>query len=213
MTKNQWTLAVVGGVFSTALVGGAALAGVQQLQPTTDDQTTSPAGTAAEQDRAKPGDHLKAILDKLVSGGTITQAQEDAILKAVADDAAANRPKGGFHFNSLGDIFKAARDYIGISQQDLMTQLRAGNSLADIAVKNGKTRQGLIDAITNAANAKIDKAQQDGKLTADQATQLKAKVTASVGQLVDRKGFGGHKSFGPNGSPRPTPTAGPGQTG
>ena len=35
---------------------------------------------------------------------------------------------------------------------------------------------------------KIDKAQQDGKLTADQATQLKTTVGAAVAQLVDRKG-------------------------
>ena len=42
--------------------------------------------------------------------------------------------------------------------------------------------------MTTSTNAKIDKAQQDGKLTADQATQLKATAGSAVAQLVDRKG-------------------------
>jgi len=89
----------------------------------------------------------------------------------------------------LGEATSAARDYLGISQKDLVAALRSGKSLADIAnTTAGKSRDGLVAAITTAANARIDKAQQDSKLTADQAATLKAGLAAAVTQLVDRKG-------------------------
>lgn len=57
---------------------------------------------------------------------------------------ADNGPKGG------ADLMAAAAAYIGISAADLKTQLGAGKSLADIAVANGKTRDGLIAALVAA---------------------------------------------------------------
>ena len=95
----------------------------------------------------------------------------------------------------IGDFLNTTRTYLGITQQDLMTQLRSGKSLGDIAgATTGKSRDGLIAALTNSANDKIDQAWKAQRLTADQATALSAKVKDAVTQLVDRKGFGGVKS-------------------
>ena len=89
----------------------------------------------------------------------------------------------------VGDVFGAARDYLGIAQADLTKALREGKSLGDIAnATAGKSKDGLIVQLTTAANAKIDKATTDGKITADQATALKGQVGAAVTMLVDRKG-------------------------
>ena len=89
----------------------------------------------------------------------------------------------------VGDVFGAARDYLGIAQADLTKALREGKSLGDIAnATAGKSKDGLIAQLTTAANAKIDKATTDGKITADQATALKGQVGAAVTMLVDRKG-------------------------
>ena len=89
----------------------------------------------------------------------------------------------------VGDVFGAARDYLGIAQADLTKALREGKSLGDIAnATAGKSKDGLIAQLTTAANAKIDKATTDGKITADQATALKSQVGAAVTMLVDRKG-------------------------
>jgi hypothetical protein len=89
----------------------------------------------------------------------------------------------------VGDAIGAARTYLGLTPTDLITQLHAGKSLGEIAnATAGKSRDGLIAALVTQANAKIDKAQQDGKVTAAQATELKVGVTSAVTQLVDRKG-------------------------
>ncbi len=89
----------------------------------------------------------------------------------------------------IGDVFSVARDYLGVSQLDLTKALREGKSLGEIANGTpGKSRDGLIAQITTAANAKIDKATTDGRITTEAATSLKAQVGTAVTTLVDRKG-------------------------
>jgi len=52
-------------------------------------------------------------------------------------------------------LLTAATTYIGIPAADLKTQLAAGKSLADVAVANGKTRDGLITALVAAERQSI----------------------------------------------------------
>ena len=54
-----------------------------------------------------------------------------------------------------GGLMTAAATYIGITPEALRTELRAGKSLADVAVANGKTRDGLIAALNAAATTEI----------------------------------------------------------
>ena len=49
----------------------------------------------------------------------------------------------------------AAATYIGITEDQLRTALASGKSLADVAVANGKTRDGLIAALVVAATTDI----------------------------------------------------------
>ena len=139
-------------------------------------------------------------VDKLLAAGKITQDQADKAKAAIPERIAQfvdhvwpkTQPKPAARPNVksfIGDAIKDATSYLGISQKDIATQLRSGKSLGDIAnATPGKSREGLIDAVVNDANAKIDQAVQAGKLTADQATQLKSTVKNAVTQLVDHKG-------------------------
>ena len=88
----------------------------------------------------------------------------------------------------LGDMLQTARDYLGgITAKDLLTEMRSGKSLGDIANEKGKSRDGLVQVLTTAANTRIDKAVADSKLTADQAATLKTKVATEIAKFVDRK--------------------------
>lgn len=87
----------------------------------------------------------------------------------------------------IGDIYSAGRTYLGLSQADLLKALREGKTLGEVATSVGKNKADLVATITATANTKIDKAATDGKLTAEQATALKAQVRPAVAALVDTK--------------------------
>ena len=111
----------------------------------------------------------------------------------------------GFGFGMMGDQLSAAATYLGTTTDALRTKVQSGQSLAQIAnATSGKSRDGLIQALVADANAKIDQAQKDGKLTADQASQAKAGVTDRVTRFVDSTPpAGGPRGPRPSGAPAP----------
>src|SRR5437016_8279698 len=54
-----------------------------------------------------------------------------------------------------GSYFTAAATYIGITEAQLRTELGTDKSLADVAIAHGKTRDGLIAALTAAQQQNI----------------------------------------------------------
>jgi hypothetical protein len=54
-----------------------------------------------------------------------------------------------------GDLFQAAADFIGITVEQLRTEMGTDKSMADVAVAHGKTRDALIAALTTAQSQKI----------------------------------------------------------
>lgn len=160
---------------------------------------------------------LKGVLDALVTKGTITAAQETAILAAL--DAA--RPAGmGDHMAGHGPEGQpnaAAEDaailsVLGIDAATLKAARVAGKSLATIA---GTKTQALIDALVALENKEIDALVTAGTITAAQATTQKAntvaRVTAHVNQTPGQPGVGGFggkgRGHGPAGAPTPGTTA------
>ena len=192
MPRNRWALAAAVGAFTTTLIGGVALAGFQPFTGPGEAAVGGP--TTAESDKDAPKGALKAVLDRLVAKGTITQAQEDAILQAFKDaapspkpNAKPGRPSGPNPMAFMGDLMKATSDYLGVDPKTLLPELRGGKSLADIAnATPGKNAAGLIAALTNAANARVDAGVTANKLTPDQATALKTKIATEITAFVNR---------------------------
>lgn len=134
-------------------------------------------------------------LKDLVAKGTLTQAKADAITAAVKT-AMANRPAksngpmgGGFQNSNKEAVITVT---LGIDATTLRTRLAAGESLATIA---GAKKDALIAALVADETKQIDAAVAAGKLTAAQATTLKAGLTAHVTEEVNESGhmggFGG----------------------
>ncbi len=89
----------------------------------------------------------------------------------------------------LGDVMATASTYLGFSATDLKSQVQSGKSLADIAnATSGKSRDGLVAALTTAANATIDAQVTAGTLTSQQATMAKQKSATEIATLIDRVG-------------------------
>ena len=156
------------------------------------------------------GQELSTLLSALVAKGTITQAQADAIIAAQTAAEAArdalrptmgpNGPMGG-KGGPLGEHLTVIASTLGIDTTTVLTRLKAGESLSTIA---GAKKDALIAALVADETKEIDAAVTAGKLTAAQATSLKANLVAHVTEIVnatapvgpmmgDREGRGGPK--------------------
>ncbi len=133
---------------------------------------------------------ITSILAALVAKGTITQAQADAIK---ADFLAAAAARGNDRLGNRikpGSAERAALEAlisktIGVETATIRTRLAAGESLGLIA---GAKKAELISVLVADHTKRIDAAVTAGKITAAQATTMKAGLTAHVTAAVDRVG-------------------------
>jgi len=156
----------------------------------------------------------KTLQEKLSSGKTLAQvAEEQGVsrdkLKQTLTDAfnktldeqkkqfASNLDnmvdgkleKGGkFGFGMKQDLTEAAK-LLGLTADELKTQLSSGKSLADIAKEKNVDVQKLIDAQKTAMISSIDQAVKDGNMTQEQADKLKADAANIAEKMVNGKGF------------------------
>ena len=173
------------GVLGAALLGGVAFA----MTPTTSDNaaTMAPSGPtgAASAAPAQRESRLKSVLDALVAKGVITQAQEDAIIDALKAEHKDHPKIKEF----VGDVFKESVDYLGLPADQVRRDLRSGKSLGEIANNTpGKSRDGLLKTLDDAAGKRIDAAVDAGKITKDQAEKLRTKVDEAIVRIVDHSG-------------------------
>ncbi|NCV82141.1 MAG: hypothetical protein EBX11_05210 [Actinobacteria bacterium] len=158
--------------------------------------------------KGDPSAAIASVLATLVKDSTITQAQADKITAALTAARAAHEANEGSKRGIL-EAERAARQSliattIGKSTAEIQSALASGQSLGAIA---GDKRTALITALVADHTKKIDAAVTAGKITAAQATTMKANLTAHVTAQVDAvrpamgpgMGEGGHKGgHGPN---------------
>jgi len=75
---------------------------------------------------------------------------------------------------------------IGITPQALVTELRAGKSVAQVATEHNVSSQTVVNALVGAADAKVDQAVANNKLTSAEAAKIKAALPAYLTKAVDR---------------------------
>ena len=158
---------------------------------------------------------LSALLAELVTKGTITKAQADAIVAAATAAEAAHdalRPEKGPKGNGknpMGQKLAIVSSTLGIDSATVLTRLKAGETLAAIA---GAKKDALIAALVADETKRIDADVTSGKLTAAQATEIKAglvahvtaevNATAPVGGPKGPKGDRGDKDGRGHGGPK-----------
>jgi hypothetical protein len=147
----------------------------------------------------------KSHLDAEVTAGTITAAQETARLADLSshvDDFvnSTGPPKGGHGPGGPGGgpASAAIASYLGLTRSDLMTQLEAGKTLAQVATAQGKSVSGLEAAIVADAKTHLDAEVTAGTITAAQEATRLADLSSHVDDLVNSTG---PPQGGPRGGP------------
>ena len=114
-----------------------------------------------------------------VAGATLTVA-------AGAGGALAEGQHGRGPGGPPGPV--AIASYLDLTPAQLRQQLRAGKTLAQIAVTQGKTVAGLEDAIYKDVQAHLDQAVANGRLTSSQEQAMLAQLKAHLDDLVNHSG-------------------------
>ena len=102
----------------------------------------------------------------------------------------------------------AAATVLGMSAADLMTELKDGKSLVDVAEAKGISVEKLTADLLAQVKTQLDGLVSDGKLTQEQADNIYTQTESNIDQIVsDTSGLGG--PGGPHGGPRGGPGPGP----
>ena len=92
---------------------------------------------------------------------------------------------GPDHFPFLQDKLSPAAEYLGLTETELFEQLRLGKSLAEIAEAEGKSVDGLKQAILDGAKSALDEAVANERLTKAQADAIYERLQGFVDELVN----------------------------
>lgn len=76
-------------------------------------------------------------------------------------------------------------DTIGISTDELKSELKAGRSIAQVATDHGVDPQTVVQAIDDDVNQRVDQAVADGKLTQERGETIKQKAPEVIQRVVD----------------------------
>jgi len=140
---------------------------------------------------------LENQVDAAVEGGRLSKEQGDAIktriesgeiplfgLRRHHGPLGGHGPPFGRH-GPFGAELEAAASYLGISEDALRSELRNGRSLAQVARDHDKSADGLIAAMADAAEKKLDAAVAAGRLTKAEKQELLEGLRARITDLVN----------------------------
>ena len=207
MKRFRIKLAAVVTVAVAALGGGAALAADKLTPAQESDAIVADAAKELGVSSAKLEAALVAAMqsrvDAAVADGRLTAAQAAELKERIASGdfpLVGVGPGGRGHHGHGGPVsLDAAADFLGLTEAELRTKLEVGDTLAEIAAAEGKTKAGLVAALVTAAKERLETAVAEGRITAAQRTELLSGLQARVEDAVEGElGFRGPHPGGPH---------------
>jgi hypothetical protein len=218
MNRTRWIVTAVAGL-AVVLGGGVALAATRSSDPASDFLGDVAKRLGVSQDKLEGAieDTTIARIDAAVAAGDITKEEGDELKEHVrsgdAPDILPGFGKPGFRGGPLGphekrhhpgkgffpgflpgmDLMETAADYLGMDLADVRAALRDGKSLADLARDEGKSVDGLKQALREQLRKDADR--------------LSEKLGSEIDKLVEgnlKDGFEFHLRVRPDG-PMPLP--------
>jgi len=203
-------LAALGGIgvgagLMTTAVAESTPSATQTEDGTTDESTDDSTQPSDEDGRlAERTTRITEALADLVTAGTITQEQADAVAETLASSDSLRGPGGhGGHgglggFGILTEGLETAASALGITEDELRTQLEAGDTLGEIADNAGVERATFVDAMVTFAQEQLAERVTAGDLTQERADEISADLEDRITESLDRsRPMGGRGGHGP----------------
>jgi hypothetical protein len=190
---------VLAGAAAAVVVGGAG-AGLAANRLTSDspsaeskaivDATARNLGISPSKLSAAIKKALEDRIDAAVAAGRITKAEGDELKQRIesGDYPLFGPPVFGPHFPGVHPFFHgldAAASYLGLSEAALRSRLNSGQTLAQIAKAQGKSVDGLKEALVKDVKEKLDSAVAEGRLSKDDEQRALKDLESRIDQLVN----------------------------
>jgi len=220
--KRGWKIAAI--VAMVAILGTATVGVVAYAQEATTGSSTlwdfgqrvkeaiaEALGISVEKYEETVTAAQKQVLDEAVAAGKITQDQADRMQNRLDKaDGFGGMGRMGRGLGGESVLLTVAAQTLGMTEAELMTLLRDGKTIAELAEETGVDTQAITDAYLVQWKAKLDTQVADGTITQDQAdATLKAKTEALPERLTstwEKMGGAGRGRHG--GRPDDTDTSG-----
>lgn len=136
---------------------------------------------------------LKNRVDGEVEAGRLTEEQGDRLKERIDAGEVPLFSRGlgppglgrAFGRAFVGPSLEPAAQYLELSEDELRERLRDGETLADVARDEGKSVDGLVDALVEASAERLDEAVEAGRLDEERAERLEAELEEHMTQLVE----------------------------
>lgn len=203
---------VIAGAAAALAVGGAG-AGVAatKLTGSPSEESKAIVNDAAKTLGVEPGKLSAALkqafenrIDAAVAAGRLTKQQGDELKQRIesGDFPLFGPPAFGHGFGAPHPFFHgldAAASYLGLTEAQLHSRIESGKTLAEIAKAQGKSVDGLKDAMVKDAKTHLDAAVKAGRLSSAEEQRVLADLEQRIDDLVNGKlpaRFPGRHGFG-----------------
>jgi hypothetical protein len=209
--RSRKRITIIVASLAVAAGGGAAIATAQDSHSSRlDSYLDSVAGhLGISTDELKDAMKAAAIdqVDAALEEGRLTEEEADALKERIesGDVPPFFGPFLAPRFEHFPDrpffpgpgFFEAklstAAEYLGLTEDELEDRLDDGTTLAEIAEAEGKSVDGLKQALVDAARERIEQAVDDGDLTREEADRLLEGLEERIDHLVEHASFHFHE--------------------
>ena len=189
------TLSLIATLAACASLACGVSAAAAADKPSLADEVAAKLGVSPEQLRTAFRAVLTARVDAAVAAGKLTPAQAAKLKARIANakglgvgvergfakkHRALVQQRLGARAKGLG----AAATYLGLTREQLRTELRAGKSLAQIASAQGKSADGLETALLAPSKERLAKAVAAKRLTQQRADKILERLEAQVEKRI-----------------------------
>lgn len=135
---------------------------------------------------------LTARINEAVANGKLTQERADQLIERLG--TAVEWVFSGEVRGSLAErlaqvaVLQMAADQTGLTRAELMAELRAGNSLADVLTVNGVDVNAFIDEAVTKLDTQLDKLVENGRIDQERADELLANFRERLTERINQVG-------------------------
>lgn len=184
----------VGAVLGLSVVAVGGAVGATQLTPRQESRAII--NDAAKQLGVEPRElsdaleqALKNRIDAAVADGRLTKEEGQRMKERIEEGDPLIGPGFGFrHHHGPGPFHakvETAADYLGITRAELRNGLRQGRTLAQLARSRDKSVEGLVDALVEDAEQKLEEGVEAGRLTDAEKREMLSGLRERITQMVN----------------------------